>query len=323
MNYDYLRPNITHGIPIPVILKDVTSGASVKKKSVETVAMCFRINYLKTMAWIKRSKTHPIFGRTEFVVDEDILRGSLSYDKTVMYCYFYDHVEDKYDAVPGALLAAALTGVDNNYIVTSFNKSKHFYKAGYTFAKDKETLDSNLKKITKEKALDNRNEYYSICRVKEKLEPAVKTLNRNGEDFTVDLHDYVRNSDIKFKSLRELAIYTKVIEDRALRAIEKCIDTGQSTLLNGYGIRTSFKLIPWHKYTKMELWCSKKGLALTSNVYKVQVGDKEYFEHKVLKLSKMLGIENAKEMLFKENLDLNVTKAFFNNGKEYRITRVN
>ena len=304
---------------VPVTIIDVINKRSIKKKSIHLASVFLNIKMDKLIPWFKRSISHPIRGSVTVKVDQEKFDESWSMRD---YVYVYDHVDQCDIVCREGFQLACKTGLNVNEVRDMGHKKDVYYKAGFTIAKTKELLDNNKKVISITNASIDRDNYYSKERTKEKLDPVINVFSKNNKTFNIQIYNYSTNEVSEYNNIITLASSLKVLKERAQRAIDKCLETGESVLINGYGLKTTLNKIPWKKYNEYQIYCSVKGLAITTALYVVSNNSnfKQYFKLGDI-LNFFTNIEKDEFMFNSFEIGNSVVKV--KDGVMFTITRVN
>lgn len=303
---------------VPVTIIDVINRRTFKKKSIHAASTFLNIRMDRLIPWFKRSLTHPIKGNVIVKVNQELFDLSWKGTDDV---YVYDHVDETMFTCRDGFQLSCRIGVHVNESKNRLNERGHYYRAGYSVCKDKDELMQTLKKVDPMVALTDRHNYYAKERTKDKLDPITTAFKQENKTYTVELYNYETGEVKEFNNLISLAANAKVLKERAERAVTKCLLENESVLLNGYGLRTTLVIVPWKKFNKYKLYCSKNGLALTTGVFEVTSNSEPKLYHKIKELATWFNVNM--EVFFLENMKVGTTKLFTRNNVEFKVTRVN
>lgn len=303
---------------VPVTIVDVINKRTIKKKSIYLAAIFLNIRMDKLIPWFKRSLTHPIKGSIIVKVDQKVFDSSWKGSRDV---YVYDHVDECMFVCRDGFQLSSRIGVHVNESNNRLKERGHYYRAGYSVSLDKDELLNTLKKVTSINALTDRHNYYAKERTKDKLDPITTAFKLENKTYTVELYNYETGEVKEFNNLVSLAASAKVMKERAERAVVKCLLENESVLLNGFGLRTTLETVPWKKFNKYKLYCSRNGLALTAGVYEVSSNSTPKLYHKVKDLATFFNVN--KEAFYVENMKVGSSRVFTRNKVDFTVTRVN
>lgn len=272
-----------------VNLENIKTGEIRSFKSVKELSRFLNIYSSVLTPLIKYSKENPVLGtyRITLLDIENALvtANALNFGNKI---YVYDLVNNTVAVYNSIVLASYFTGIRS---LSNVNFDKNNYSiCGYVFSREAE-LNTELYET-------KINDLTASERLNYMLTPYVP----NKAIYT--LYDYYTNVEYEADNLKSVADFLNtrapisyVVNNTTIALqLGHCAKTNKTTLVKGYGLKSTRHPYDWFDYTEETIISSRYGKLAPMRVYRVFVDSKESIVIGTYDLCKMLNVNLTKNL---------------------------
>lgn len=279
-------------------LTDITTKEVIKFMSMSKLGQYLDIHPMAILSYAKNSYKKPILNKYIIKLGKNILEPINNSGKEKVSIWVCDLITKEWKLYPSMMSLVYNTGLNIAHISKSLSSKPYFIQVGYLVCKDK-VEDYIPKTIDKEALVIARHEFES------------QEFNHK-PDVTYYLYDYLSKTETLFETLDSVVMFlnTKPMLDvivnkvSVIGVINRGIANGESSILKGYGIKSSLNEVPWGNKTLGYIIASKYGKDLRGTVFEITDNEGS--------LRYVFGDANMGRYLSTENN--NFTKAMVNNS---------
>lgn len=260
--------NLLNKNTTPVELLDTTNNLKLSFISIKDLGRYLSISPSTLVPLIKNSINNPIYGKYVVTIKDECAMLTTSNNKNFgKQVYVYDVVSEELHIYSSILLASYFTGIRSLHNISS--NGGYYYIIGYhvTFNKDKIPSVVN---INKQKILNKRLNYLN--------EPY-----RKNSVIKYHLYDYYKKKELIFENLTEITEYLINIKPKNLlltkqrisSAVGDGVKRNKSSLIMGFGIKSSLQNYEWFPYNEEIIINSRYNRTIFSMVFEIKRDDKK------------------------------------------------